>query len=151
REIAIGHAAPLGDLVDKAVEGRRYQASLFIAFGIIALVIATTGVYASTTYGVSRRRREMNIRVALGASVSGVFALVLRQTAVPLAAGAAAGLAGAMAAGSLVAGLLFQVRPRDPLVVALAMLLVGGAGVLAASIATRQSLRINPVEALREE
>ena len=58
---------------------------------------------------------------------------------------------GVSAAGSLVAGLLFQVRPRDPLVVALAMLLVGGAGVLAASIATRQSLRINPVEALREE
>src|SRR4029078_6384506 len=84
REIAIGHAAPLGDLVDKAVEGRRYQASLFIAFGIIALVIAPTGVYASTTYGVSRRRREMNIRVALGASVSGVFALVLRQSAGPL-------------------------------------------------------------------
>ena len=102
-------------------------------------------------YGVSRRRREMNIRVALGASVSSVFALVLRQTAVPLAAGVAAGFAGALAAGSLVAGLLFQVRPRDPLVVALAMLLVGGAGVLATAMATRQSLHIDPVEALREE
>jgi putative ABC transport system permease protein len=150
-DVAIGHAAPLRDLVDKAVEGRRYQASLFIAFGIIALLIATTGIYATTTYGVSRRRREMNIRVALGASVSGVFALVLRQTAVPLAAGVVAGFAGALAAGRIVAGLLFQVRPRDPLVVALAILLVGGAGVLAATIATRQSLRINPVEALREE
>jgi len=150
-DVAIGHAAPLRDLVDKAVEGRRYQASLFIAFGIIALLIATTGIYATTTYGVSRRRREMNIRVALGASVSGVFALVLRQTAVPLAAGVVAGFAGALAAGRIVAGLLFQVRPRDPLVVALAILLVGGAGVLAATIATRQNLRINPVEALREE
>jgi ABC-type antimicrobial peptide transport system permease subunit len=150
-DVAIGHAAPLRDLVDKAVEGRRYQASLFIAFGIIALLIATTGIYATTTYGVSRRRREMNIRVALGASVSGVFALVLRQTAVPLAAGVVAGFAGALAAGRIVAGLLFQVRPRDPIVVALAILLVGGAGVLATTIATRQSLRINPVEALREE
>jgi predicted permease len=150
-DVAIGHAAPLRDLVDKAVEGRRYQASLFIAFGIIALLIATTGIYATTTYGVSRRRREMNIRVALGASVSGVFALVLRQTAVPLAAGVVAGFAGALAAGRIVAGLLFQVRPRDPIVVALAIVLVGGAGVLATTIATRQSLRINPVEALREE
>src|SRR3954447_9415002 len=150
-DIAIGYAAPLHDLLDKAVEGRRYQASLFIAFGVIALLIATTGVYATTSYGVSRRRREMNIRVALGASVSGVFALVLRQTAVPLAAGIVAGFAGALAAGSVVAGLLFQVRPRDPVVAALAILLVGGAGVLAATIATRQSLRINPVEALREE
>jgi putative ABC transport system permease protein len=93
----------------------------------------------------------MNIRVALGASVSGVFALVLRQTAVPLAAGVVAGFAGALAAGRIVAGLLFQVRPRDPIVVALAIVLVGGAGVLATTIATRQSLRINPVEALREE
>ena len=150
-DVAIGHAAPLRDVVDTAVEGRRYQASLFIAFGVVALLIATTGVYATTTYGVSRRRREMNIRVALGASVSGVFALVLRQTAVPLAIGVVAGLAGALAGGSIVAGLLFHVRPRDPVVVAIAMLLVGGAGVLAATIATRQSLRINPVEALREE
>jgi putative ABC transport system permease protein len=149
--VALGHAAPLGDLVDKAVEGRRYQASLFIAFGIVALLIATTGVYATTTYGVSRRRREMNIRVALGAPVSGVFALALRQAAVPLAIGIAAGVAGALAAGRIVAGLLFQVRPRDPVVVALAMLLVGGSGALAAAIAARQSLRINPVEALRDE
>jgi putative ABC transport system permease protein len=150
-DVALGPAAPLRDLVDKAVEGRRYQASLFIAFGVIALLIATTGVYATTTYGVSRRRREMNIRVALGAPVSDVFALVLRQTAVPLATGVAAGVAGALAAGSIVAGLLFQVRPRDPAVVALATLVVGGSGIVAAAIAARQSLRINPVEALREE
>ena len=71
---------------------------LFIAFGIIAIMIATTGVYASTTYGVSRRRREMNIGVALGASLPDVFALVLPQTAVPLAAGVVAGVAGALAA-----------------------------------------------------
>jgi len=150
-DVALGPAAPLHDVVDRAVEGRRYQASLFIAFGLVALVIATTGVYATTTYGVLRRRREMNIRVALGAPVSRVFALVLRQTAVPLATGVAAGVAGALAAGSIVAGLLFQVRPRDPVVVALAMLLVGGGGIVAAAIAARQSLRIDPVEALREE
>jgi ABC-type antimicrobial peptide transport system permease subunit len=83
--------------------------------------------------------------------VSGVFALALRQAAVPLAIGIAAGVAGALAAGRIVAGLLFQVRPRDPVVVALAMLLVGGSGALAAAIAARQSLRINPVEALRDE
>ena len=60
-------ASPLQQVVDTALEGRRYQMWLFVAFGFVALAIATLGVYATTAYGVSRRRREMNIRVALGA------------------------------------------------------------------------------------
>jgi predicted permease len=150
-EVAIGDATPLRDVVDKAVEGRRYQMSLFVAFGIVALLIATIGVYATTTYAVCRRRREMNIRVALGAPISAVFVLVLRQTAVPLAVGIGVGCAGALATGTVVAGLLFQVRPRDPIVMVSAVLLVGAAGVLAAASAARHGLRINPVEALRQE
>src|SRR5262249_28238082 len=90
-EIAIADGSPLQRVVDRAIEGRRYQMWLFAAFGAVALLIATVGVYATTAYGVSRRRREMNIRVALGARVSQVFALVVRQTAMPLAAGIAAG------------------------------------------------------------
>jgi putative ABC transport system permease protein len=150
-EVAIGDTMPLRTVVDKAVEGRRHQASLFVAFGIGALLIATIGVYATTTYGVSRRRRELNIRVALGASTGMVWMLVLRQAGVPLVAGVAAGCAGALGAGRIVAGLLFQVRSGDPAVMAGAALLVGAAGLLAAAIAGRLGLRINPVEALREE
>ena len=150
-EVAIGDATPLRDVVDKSVKGRRYQMSLFVAFGIVALLIATIGVYATTTYGVSRRRREMNIRVALGAPISAVFALVLRQTAVPLAVGIGVGCAGALAIGTVVAGLLFQVRPRDPIVMVGAVLLVAAGGVLAAAAAARHGLRINPADALREE
>src|SRR6185436_15958381 len=96
-EIAIADASPLRRVVDKALESRRYEMWLFAAFGAVALLIATVGVYATTAYGVSRRRREMNIRVALGARASQVFALVLRQTATPLAAGIAVGCAGALA------------------------------------------------------
>ena len=150
-EVAIGDTAPLQSIVDKAVEGRRYQTSLLVAFGGVALMIATIGVYATTSYGVSRRRREMNIRVALGAPISTVFALILRQTAVPLAVGVAAGGLGALAMGTVVAGVLFQVRPQDPLVLVSVVLIVGATGVLAASAAARHGLRINPVEALREE
>jgi putative ABC transport system permease protein len=150
-ELAIGDAKPLGDVVDKAVGGRRYQAALFVAFGMVALLIATIGVYATTAYGVSRRRREMNIRVALGAPTSRVFALVLRQTAVPLATGVAAGCAGALAVGTVVAGLLFQVRAHDPLVILTAALVVGATGIMAAATAARHGLRLNPVEALRDD
>ena len=109
------------------------------------------GVYATTAYSVSRRRREMNIRVALGASLSGVVALVVRQTAVPLAAGAITGAAGALAMGSVVAGLLFQVKPREPMVMMGAMTLLGAAGLTAAVFAARRGLRIDPAAALREE
>jgi ABC-type antimicrobial peptide transport system permease subunit len=124
---------------------------LFTAFGAIALLIATVGIYATTAYGVSRRRREMNIRVALGARVSQVFALVLRQTAMPLVAGITAGALGSLAIGTVVASLLFKVRASDPVVIACVVALVAAAGGLASATAARQGLRINPVEALRDD
>jgi predicted permease len=150
-EIAIAEAAPLQQVIDKSLEGRRYQMWLFVAFGAVALLIATIGVYATTAYGVSRRRREMNIRVALGARVSQVFGLVLRQSATPVAAGLAAGCAGALAIGTVMASLLYEVRVSDPLVIAAVLVLVGGVGLMASAIAARQGLRINPAAALRDD
>jgi len=150
-EIAIADVSPLHRVVDKALESRRYQTWLFTAFGAIALLIATVGVYATTAYGVSRRRREMNIRAALGARASQVFALVLRQTATPLFVGIAVGCAGALAMGTVVASLLFNVHASDPLVIASVAALVGAVGVLASATAARQGLRIDPAAALRDE
>ena len=108
---------------------------LFVAFGVVALLIATVGVYATTAYGVSRRRREMNIRVALGARASQVFALVLRQSAMPLVIGIALGCAGALAIGTVVANLLFKVRASDPLVIVSVVALVGAVGLIASATA----------------
>src|SRR6185436_10136230 len=117
-------------LVDAAFAGRRYQTTLFVAFGVSALLIAVVGVYAVTAYGVSRRRREMNIRVALGARASQVVGLVLRQTGVPLITGAIAGGAAAVAIGGVVASQLFEVRARDPFVIAATVALVTSIGML---------------------
>ena len=150
-EIAIADVSPLHDVVDKALENRRYQMWLFTAFGAVALLIATVGIYATTAYGVSRRRREMNIRVALGARASQVFALVLRQSATPLLVGIAVGCAGALAIGTVVASLLFKVRASDPLVIAAVVALVGTVGLVASATAARQGLRIDPAAALRNE
>jgi predicted lysophospholipase L1 biosynthesis ABC-type transport system permease subunit len=148
-EIAIGDARPLQHVLDAARGGRQHQAMLLVAFGAGALLIASVGVYAATSYSVSRRRREMNIRVALGASVKAVFGLVLRQTALPLGIGVAGGCAGALALGTVVASFLFEIGPRDPIVVTAASLLVACAGLLAAATAAHRGLRIDPVEALR--
>ena len=150
-EIAIADVSPLRQVVDKALAGRRYQMWLFTAFGAVALLIATVGVYATTAYGVSRRRREMNIRAALGARASQVIGLVLRQSLTPLFAGIAAGCAGALAIGTVVASLLFEVRPTDPFVLATVVALVGTVGVLASATAAGQGMRVDPAAALRDE
>src|SRR6185295_7304703 len=150
-DIAVGESRPLADLVDAAFAARRYQMMLFLACGAAALLIAAVGIYGVTAYGVSRRRREMNIRAALGARASQIVGLVVRQTSVPLACGVVAGAVGALAVGNLVASLLFEVRARDPLVIVAVAGLVGLVSVLTCVLAARQGLAINPASALREE
>jgi ABC-type antimicrobial peptide transport system permease subunit len=150
-DVAVARVAPLTAVVDAAVEGRRYQASLFTAFGVSALLIAIVGVYATTAYGVSRRRRELNIRVALGAKASQVFSLVLRQSAGPLALGLAGGFAGALAIGGLVASLLYEVAPRDPLILAVVCLVVAATGLAAAAAATFSGVQLEPAAVLRDD
>ena len=150
-DIAIGEARPLDRVVDSALALRRYQLRLFLAFGATALAIALISVYATTAYGVSRRRREVNIRVALGADQANVLRLMIRQTAIPMTAGLAAGILGAIAVGGFVASLLFDVQPRDPIVIAAVTAIVGAVALLASVVAARQGLVIDPAGALREE
>jgi predicted permease len=150
-EIAVGGARPLGQIVDASVAGRRYQVRLFVAFGLVALFIATVGVYAVTSYGVSRRRREMNIRVALGAQTPQVMALILRQAATPVIAGIVAGACGALAVGGIVSSLLFEVQARDPLIVATVVAIVGSVGLVTCGLTARRGLSLDPAAALRDE
>jgi putative ABC transport system permease protein len=150
-DIAIGDARPLEQVADRALAPRRYQMRLFVAFGAVALLIATLGVYATTAYGVSRRRREMNIRVALGAQPAQVLRMVVREGTAPVFVGIAGGTAGAVAIGGLIASLLFDVRARDPIVIACVVAAVGLVGVMACATAARQALVLNPAAALREE
>lgn len=150
-EIAIGDARPLEQLVEGSVAARRYQMQLFVAFGLVALFIATLGVYAVTSYSVSQRRREVNIRVALGARRRQVMAMVMKQGLAPIAGGIGAGTIAAVSIGSLVSSLLFDVQPRDPLVIGVVVASVAGIGVLACFVAARQTLSIDPAAALRDE
>jgi hypothetical protein len=150
-ELAIGEPRALVSLVEASRAPRRYQVTLFVAFGIAALLIAIVGVYGVTAYGVSRRRREMNLRVALGAQVSQVMRLVVQQTTIPVAVGMAAGAAGAVALGGILGSQLFEVRARDPLIIGAIVALVGTVGIATCVLAARQGLVIEPASALREE
>ena len=150
-DIAIGDARPLERLVDASMAARRYQMQLFVAFGLVALCIATLGVYAVTSYGVSQRRREMNIRVALGARQRQVLVMVMKQGIAPIAVGVAVGTVAALSMGGVVAGLLFDVQPRDPAIITAGVFVVASVGVLACFVAARQGLSIDPAAALRDE
>jgi putative ABC transport system permease protein len=150
-EIAVGESRTLERLVDASLAGRRYQTQLFVTFGLVALFIAIVGVYAVATHGVSRRRKEMTIRVALGAQPSQVVRMIVRQGMTPVLVGVLVGVAGALAMGGLVASLLFDVRARDPIVIAAVVALVGLAGLLTCAFAARRGLSIDPAAALRAE
>jgi ABC-type antimicrobial peptide transport system permease subunit len=150
-EIAIGEVRPLGEVVDAATAGRRTQTQLFAAFGVAALLIATLGVYAVTSYSLSRRKREMNIRVALGAGRSDVLRLVPQQAGRSIGIGVGLGLAGALAVGGTIRSLLYDVPARDPLVLAGVAATVGVVAIIATLVAARQGISIDPVAALRED
>jgi putative ABC transport system permease protein len=150
-DIAVGESRTLEAIVGAALAGRRYQMQLVVVFGAVALMIAMVGVYAVTSYTVSRRNREMNLRVALGAQRSQVLALVVRQGLGPVAVGLAGGTGGAAVVGGIVSSLLFDVNARDPIVIAAVTAMVGAVASTACVIAARQGLGLDPVAALREE
>ena len=150
-EIALARARPLQQVVDDALASRRYQVTVFVVFATVGFLIAMIGVYAMTAYGISRRRREMNIRVALGASAPGVVALVVRQSAVPIVAGVGLGAAVSIAASAAVAALLFEMSARDPRVLLGVAAAAVTTGVLSSYVAARAGLVVNPAAVLRDE
>ncbi len=121
------------------------------ALGVVALLIAGLGVYGVTAYSVTRRTRELGIRVALGATPRDVLRLVFRQGAVLTASGLAVGLLLALASTQLLASLLFGVGAADPVTFGLAALVFGALSLAASLVPARRALAINPTVALRSE
>jgi ABC-type antimicrobial peptide transport system permease subunit len=126
-------------------------AIMFGAFGAIALLLATVGVYGVKAYTVARRTREIGIRMALGARSNDVLALVMRQAMLQTAVGLAAGTVLALIVGRLLASALFNVSPADFLVLGTSAAILAVTTVFACWLPARRATRVNPVEALRTE
>ena len=126
-------------------------ATLFIVFGVAALVLSSIGLYAVMTFSVSRRVREMGIRLALGATAGAVIRMVLRQGAWQIVIGMAIGLLAGSALVRIARAALFQVTPNDPLVTVLVAAVLGGTALLACLLPARRATRVDPVIALRTE
>ncbi len=137
--------------VNESLLQPRTVALLSSVFGSLALLLAMIGLYGITSYAVTRRKGEIAIRMALGAPRNSVVRLMLRDVAVLLTLGMLAGLAASLAAGRLVASLLYGVRPRDPVQIAGAVVILAAATAAAAYLPARRAARLDPMAALREE
>ena len=129
----------------------RMVALLSAFFGGLALLLAMIGLYGVTAYGVARRQAEIGIRMALGAQPGSVVWLVLREVAVMLAIGTVLGLGASLAAGRLVASLLYGMKSYDAAPLAIAAVVLGIATGIAAYLPAHRAARLDPMAALREE
>jgi ABC-type antimicrobial peptide transport system permease subunit len=125
--------------------------TLFIVFGAAALFMATVGLYGVLAFSVSRRTRELGIRMALGANAGDVIRLVLRQGGKQLAIGLVAGLLIAFGLTRVIGILMFEVTPQDPPVFTMVVLLIAVVGLLASFLPARKATGVQPVVALRTE
>jgi len=126
-------------------------ARMFAGFAILAIVLTVIGLNGVLSYLVSIRHRELGVRMALGASQGRVLGMILREGIGRIAIGLAIGVAIALLAARALKPLLYQVSPRDPLVVAVAVLVLAACAVLASALPARRAMTIDPSSALREE
>jgi putative ABC transport system permease protein len=124
---------------------------MIASFALIALLLAGLGIYGVISYMVSERTHEIGIRIALGAESRNILRMVLRQGLGLAIAGAAVGFAGALIVSRLMAGVLYGVKPTDPLTFASVVLLLIGVALVACYLPARRALRVDPMIALRHD
>jgi len=130
---------------------RRFNLILIGFFGIVALLLATTGVFAVMAFSVSRRTRDIGLHVALGARQRDVLKMILGQGLRTILIGVTVGFAGSLALTRTLESLLFGVTPTDPLTFAAVILLLVAAALLACYIPARRAANVDPMVALRYE
>jgi predicted permease len=138
-------------LLDRTLDLDRLIAALTFGFGVLALVLAAVGVYGRLAYEVSRRTSEIGIRMALGASKSGVMRMVLGEVAIVATAGIAVGIAAGLRAGGLATSLVFEVQAADPRVLGAAAGVLAITAFGAAWLPARRAAQMDPMVALRNE
>ncbi|MEO8484455.1 MAG: ABC transporter permease [Acidobacteriota bacterium] len=137
--------------IDQSLVTERLVSSLAVAFGALALVLATIGIYGLLAYSVARRTNEFGIRMALGATSGGMLWLVLREALLLAFAGVVFGVPGAVGLGRVTRALLYGVEPFDFASVAGAVLLLLVVAAIAGTVPARRASRMNPVKALRSD
>ena len=155
REINPGMAAdefqPLARIVDQALSPKRLITILLGLFSLLALILASIGIYGVIAYSVSQRTREIGIRLALGSSKPAVLRLVLAEGMRVAFIGCVIGLLASLALTRIIQALLFAVSPTDPLTFAASSLLLASVTLLACWLPARRAARVDPMAALRHD
>jgi putative ABC transport system permease protein len=150
-DVAVYDVRTMQQQVYDSIAQSRLRSALLAVFSIVALILASLGVYGVIACSVAERKKEIGIRIALGASPAEVRRVVLGQGLKLTAIGLALGLAGAAAATRLIEGFLFGVRTSDPLTYATTCAVFAGVALLASYLPARRAMRVDPMTALREE
>jgi predicted permease len=149
--VAIEDIATMAGQIDRSVAGPRFNAVLVGAFAVLAVVLATLGIYGVVAYAATQRNREIGVRMALGAGKADVFRLLVGQGLLLAVAGISLGLVAALAANRVLSSLVYGITTTDPVTFAGVALLLAGIAVLAAWLPARRATRIDPLVALRNE
>ena len=147
----IDHIQSLDAIVSASIARRRFSAAMLGIFSLLALLLASVGLYGVLSYSVARRTREIGLRVALGASGRSVVKMLLVQGMTPVLIGLGIGVAGAFALTRLISSLLFEVSATDPLAFVSTLSVLASVAVLACYVPARRAARIDPATALRYE
>jgi predicted permease len=151
RTLPVSAVQTMTHVVDEATAASRFQAFLLAAFAAAAALLAAVGIYGVMSYAVSQRTREIGVRLAVGADPGTIRRMVVGQGMTMAAAGAAAGLVGALALTRWMASILYGVGPGDPLTYVAVTLAILGVALAASYLPARRASRVDPMQALRSD
>jgi predicted permease len=151
RDQTITSMETMSSILGTATARPRLLAMLLLLFGVMGLSLGALGIYGVLAYAVSQRRQEIGVRVALGATPQTVFGLIVRQGMRLAVIGVLAGVIGAFLLTRVMASVLYEVRPTDPVTFGTVIVVLLGTAFLASWLPARRALRIDPVQALRYE
>jgi predicted permease len=151
RNITVSEVQTMNAVIESANAEPRFNMALLAVFAMVAMILAAVGIYGVMSYAVARRRREIGIRLALGARPDEILRLITGQGMILALSGTAAGIAGALALTRLMTKLLYGVAPADPVTFLVVPLVLTAAALAACLIPALRAARISPMSALRYE
>jgi putative ABC transport system permease protein len=141
----------MDQILDASLAGSRFSATLMGTFAVLALLLASVGIYGVMSFAVAQRTHEIGLRMALGAGRAGVLRLILKEGLGTALVGTTLGLIGAWGLGKLMQGLFSDVGNADPRVLAAVALLLLGAAMVACFVPARRAASVDPMVALRQD
>jgi ABC-type antimicrobial peptide transport system permease subunit len=141
----------MNELMSALLRGRRFVLILLSSFAVVAMMLAAIGLYGVVAYGVSQRRRELGVRLALGAQRRQIARMVVGEGGRIGIMGAVVGVLVAAATGRFLGSFLFEVRPLDPAVYAIVVAGLMGVAIVACVVPAHRATRVDAVEVLRGE